>query len=405
LDDILVVGASLAGLRAVEALRADGYDGRLTVIGAERHLPYDRPPLSKQVLAGTWDADRASLSPVGSSFDELAVDWRLGQPAVGLDLTAREVALADGTTVGYDGLVVATGARVRTLPGQPAHAGLHTLRTIDDCIALKADLDAGPSRVVVVGAGFIGSEVAATARGLGLEVTVLEALPVPLQRGLGDEMGAVCGEIHRDHGVDLRLSAGVEGFDADGSGRVSRVRLSDGSAIDAEVVVVGVGVAPATDWLEGSGLTLQDGVVCDETCLAAPGVVAAGDLARWPNALFGEVMRLEHWDNAQAQGAHAGRRLLAGDAASPATHAYAPVPWFWSYQYDRKIQVAGRPSSDAEVAIVEGSVEERRFVALYGRAGKVVGVLGMNRPGPVVRWRKAIAEGMGWDDALASATS
>jgi NADPH-dependent 2,4-dienoyl-CoA reductase/sulfur reductase-like enzyme len=402
LHDILVVGASLAGLRAVEALREDGYDGRLTVIGAEAVLPYDRPPLSKQVLAGTWEPERVALSPVGATYDDLAVEWRLGQAATGLDLGAREVTLAGGSTVGYDGLVIATGARVRTLRDQPDLVGLHTLRTLDDCLALKADLDARPGRVVVVGAGFIGSEVAATARGLGLEVTVLEALPVPLQRGLGDEMGALCGEIHRDNGVDLRLGTGVSGFDADGAGRVQRVRLADGSAVDAEAVVVGVGVTPATGWLEGSGLTLDDGVVCDETCLAAPGVVAAGDLARWRNPRFGEVMRLEHWENAQDQGAHAARRLLAGDAATVETHAFAPVPWFWSDQYDRKIQVAGRTGSDADVAIVEGSTEERKFVALYGRAGRVVGVLGMNRPAPVVKWRKAIGDGMSWEEALAT---
>jgi NADPH-dependent 2,4-dienoyl-CoA reductase/sulfur reductase-like enzyme len=403
LHDILVVGASLAGLRAVEALREDGYDGRLTVVGAEPVLPYDRPPLSKQVLAGTWEAERTALHPVGATYDDLDVDWRLGHTATALDLAADEVTLADGSTVGYDGLVIATGARVRTLRDQPELAGLHTLRTLDDCLALKADLDARPARVVVVGAGFIGSEVAATARGLGLDVTVLEALPVPLQRGLGDEMGALCGEIHRDHGVDLRLDVGVSGFDADGSGRVQRVRLADGSAVEADVVVVGVGVAPATDWLVGSGLTLDDGVLCDETCLAAPGVVAAGDLARWRNPLFDEVMRLEHWENAQEQGAHAARRLLAGDAATAETHAFAPVPWFWSDQYDRKIQVAGRTSADADVVVVEGSTDERRFVALYGRAGRLVGVLGMNRPAHVMRWRQAIADGISWDEALASA--
>jgi NADPH-dependent 2,4-dienoyl-CoA reductase/sulfur reductase-like enzyme len=396
------VGGSLAGLRAVEALREDGYDGRLTVIGAEDRLPYDRPPLSKQVLAGSWDAGRVELDPVGATYDDLRVDWRLGQAATALDLTDRVVTLAGGSTVRFDGLVVATGARVRTLPGQPDLAGLHTLRTLDDCLALKADLDATPARVVVVGAGFIGAEVAATARGLGLEDTVLAALAVPLQRALGAELGAVCGAVPRDHGVDLRLSVGVDGFDADGEGRVTRVRLADGTTVEADVVVVGVGVAPATDWLEGSGLAVDNGVVCDETGLAAPGVVAAGDLARWPNRRFGEVMRLEHWDNAQEQGAHVARRLLAGEAASVATHAYEPVPWFWSDQYDRKIQVAGRTGADADVAIVEGSTAERRFVALYGRGGRVVGVLGMNRPAHVMRWRQRIADGVGWEDALAA---
>jgi NADPH-dependent 2,4-dienoyl-CoA reductase/sulfur reductase-like enzyme len=208
-------------------------------------------------------------------------------------------------------------------------------------------------------------------------------------------MGAVCGDVHREHGVDLRLSTGVDGFEHDGHGRLRGIRLSDGTVVAAEVAVVGVGVAPNTAWLEGSGLTIDNGVVCDETCLAAPDVVAAGDIARWPNPLFGEVMRVEHWENAQEQGAHAARRLLGH------LEAYAPVPWFWSDQYDRKIQLAGRSSADDEVQVVEGSVAERRFVALYGRAGRVVGVLGMNRPRIVMEYRQLIAAGTSWEDALA----
>jgi NADPH-dependent 2,4-dienoyl-CoA reductase/sulfur reductase-like enzyme len=205
-------------------------------------------------------------------------------------------------------------------------------------------------------------------------------------------MGAVCADVHRDHGVDLRLSSGVDAFLDDGHGRVRGVELSDGTVVEADVVVVGVGVVPNTEWLEGSGLTIDNGVVCDETCLAAPDVVAAGDIARWPNRRFGESMRVEHWENAQEQGAHAARRLL-GDL-SP----YEPVPWFWSDQYDRKIQLAGRNRPDDEVRIVDGSIEERRFVAVYGRAGKLVGVLGMNRPRPVLQYRHLIAKGASWDD-------
>jgi NADPH-dependent 2,4-dienoyl-CoA reductase/sulfur reductase-like enzyme len=369
------------------------------VIGAESHPPYERPPLSKHVLSGEWDADRVSLAPVGTTSDALDVDWRLGTAARALDLSTRRVELADETSVAFDGLVIATGTRVRTLPGQPDLVGIHTLRTLDDCLALRADLDATPQRVVVVGAGFIGAEVAATARKRGLEVTLLEALDVPLQRVLGDEVGRVCGELHRDHGVDLRLSLGVQSFVDDGHGRVAGVALSDGSTVDADVVVVGVGVVPNTEWLDGSGLTVDNGVVCDETCLAAPDVVAAGDVARWTNRRFGEVMRVEHWENAQEQGAHAARRLL-GDLAP-----YEPVPWFWSDQYDRKIQLAGRSGPDDEVRVVEGSFEDRRFVALYGRAGKVVGVLGMNRPRPVMQYRQLIAAGASWEEALAQAPS
>ena len=396
LEHVAVVGASLAGLRAIEALREGGFDGRITAVGAEPHLPYDRPPLSKQVLAGTWTPDNTMLAPVGASIEGLDVQWRLGQPATALDLGARRVELADGASIAFDGLVIATGASVRTLPGQPELAGIHTLRTLDDCLALKADLDASPQRVVVVGAGFIGAEVAATARGKGLDVTLLEALAVPLERALGPVIGAVCAEVHREQGVDVRLSTGVEGFV--GGDRVEGVVLTDGTTVAADVVVVGVGVAPNTAWLAGSGLPIDNGVVCDETCLAAPGVVAAGDVARWPNRRFDEVMRVEHWDNAQEQGAHAARRLLHGDGHG--AEAYEPVPWFWSDQYDRKIQLAGRSGPTDEVAIVDGSLEERRFVALYGRAGRLVGVLGFNRPAPVMRYRQKIADGTSWDEAL-----
>jgi NADPH-dependent 2,4-dienoyl-CoA reductase/sulfur reductase-like enzyme len=392
--NVVVVGASLAGFRAVEELRHQGYDGAITVVGAEPHLPYDRPPLSKQILAGSWDVERLPLTAIGKEIAELDVEWVLGSPANNLDLHRRELSLANGTQVAFDGLVIATGAAVRTLPGQPQLHGLHMLRTLDDCLALRADLAATPQRVVVVGAGFIGAEVAATARQRGLDVTLLEALPTPLQRSLGDQMGGVCGDIHRDHGVDLRVSTGVAGFEDDGHGRLTGITLSDGTTIETEVAVVGVGVVPNTAWLEGSGLTLDNGIVCDETCLAAPDVVAAGDIARWTNPLFGESMRVEHWENAQEQGAHAARRLLGH------VEPYAPVPWFWSDQYDRKLQLAGRSSSDDEVVVVDGSVDERRFVALYGRAGRLVGVLGMNRPRPVMEYRQLIAAGAAWEDAL-----
>jgi len=398
-EKIAVVGASLAGFRAVEELRHLGYDGRLTVIGAESHLPYDRPPLSKQVLSGKWELDRIALRPIGKEISDLDVDWQLGVAAIGLDLVARAVELADGRQLAFDGLVIATGTAVRTLPGQPALEGLYTLRTLDDCLALRQELDREPERVVVVGAGFIGAEVAATARERGLEVTVVEALSTPLQRALGDQMGNVCADIHRDHGVDLRLNTGVDGFDDDGHGRLTGVRLTDGTTIAADVAVVGVGVVPNTGWLDGSGLAIDDGVVCDDTCLAADGVVAAGDIARWPNSRFGEVMRVEHWENAQEQGAHAARRLLGHTAP------YSPVPWFWSDQYDRKIQLAGRSNAEDELRVVDGSIDERKFVAIYGRAGRIVGVLGMNRPRVVMLYRQLIADGASWETALAKASA
>jgi NADPH-dependent 2,4-dienoyl-CoA reductase/sulfur reductase-like enzyme len=399
LRTVAVVGASLAGLRAVETLRREGFDGRLVLIGAEPHLPYDRPPLSKDVLAGDLGPDDIGLRH--GAYDELELDLRLGQRAVALDLASHAVELDDGERVGFDGVVLATGAAPRSIPGTPALSGIHVLRTLDDALAIRARLDAGP-RVVVVGAGFIGSEVAATCRLRGLDVTVLEALPAPLVRGLGPVLGTVCGELHRDHGVDLRLGVGVAGFEGDG--RVERVRLDDGAAVDADLVVVGVGVAPVTDWLATSGLEIDDGVVCDETLLAAPGVVAAGDVARWRNPLFdGESMRVEHWTNASEQGVAAAKRLLYGDGAAP--EAFAPVPFVWSDQYDRKIQSAGAFHGDDEMAIVHGSLEERRFVAVFGRAGRIVGVLGFSMPAKVMQYRRLIAERATFHDALAHAAA
>ena len=391
---VTIVGASLAGLNAAEALRRDGFDGSVTLIGAESRLPYDRPPLSKQVLAGDWEPERAALTD-SEELESDEIEARLGLRATALDLDARELTLHTGETVAFDGLVIATGARCRTMPGTEGLRGVHVLRSLDDCLALRADLEAVPQRVVVVGAGFIGAEVAATARGRGLEVTVVEALPTPLSRVLGDEMGRVCAEVHRDHGVDLRTSVGVDRIEGDR--RVERVVLTDGSIIDADVVVVGIGVVPNTEWLDGSGLQVGDGVLCDASCLAAERVTAAGDVARWPNQLFGETMRVEHWDNAAAQGAHAARRLL-----NPETGPFTPVPWFWSDQYDRKIQLAGRVRPDDEVRVVNGSVDERRFAAIYGRAGRIVGVLGFNRPRHVMRYRALIEQGATFDEALAA---
>ena len=395
LDRIVIVGASLAGFRAAEELRARGHAGTITLVGDEPHRPYDRPPLSKQVLTGVKPPESTALQAASGSVDDLDLEWRLGESATGLDLSDRTVLLGGGERLAYDGLVIATGASPRRLPGTDHLDGVHTLRSLDDSIAIRAALAAGPRRVAVVGAGFIGSEVAASTRSLGIDVSLIEALPVPLERGLGPQMGAVVADLHRDHGVDVHLGVGVVLID--GSDRVERIRLTDGSVLDVDLVVVGIGVSPNTEWLEGSGLTLDNGVVCDATCLAAPGVVAAGDVARWPNERFGEVMRVEHWDNAIEMGSHAARTLLG--QAEP----YAPVPWFWSDQYDRKIQLAGRAAADDIVEVVSGRVEERRFVAFYGRAGRIVGVLGMSQPAKVMRWRSLVAEGASWDDALATA--
>lgn len=394
LQTVVVVGASLAGLRATEALRRDGFDGRIVLVGAEPHLPYDRPPLSKQLLAGEWEPQELVLRR--APYDELALDLRLGVRATALDAAGKVLTLDTGEELAFDGALLATGATPRTLPRTPDLDGIFVLRTVDDALNLRARLDDHP-RVVVVGAGFIGSEVAATCRGRGLQVTVLEALPAPLVRGLGETLGMVCGELHRDHGVDLRLGVGVAAIE--GAGKVERVRLDDGSAVEADVVVVGVGVVPVTDWLEGSGLTLDNGVVCDETLLAAPGIVAAGDVARWPNPMFdGELMRLEHWTNAAEQGVAAARRLLVPDDGTPVP--YAPVPFVWSDQYDRKIQTVGHYRGDDDMEVVHGTLEERRFVAIFGRAGRLVGALGFSMPAKVMQYRKMIEERASFEDAL-----
>ena len=398
---VTIVGASLAGIRAAESLRRQDFDGPITLIGDEPHAPYDRPPLSKQFLAGDWGEDRLTLTQP-DKLDDLDLDLRLGVRATSFDLSSRRLGIVDvddqsGEELVVDGLLIATGARCRTLGGSEELDGVFVLRSLDDSLAIRAAFDAGPARVVIVGAGFIGAEVAATARTQGLEVTMIESLPQPLSRVLGDEMGAVCAELHREHGVDLRTGVGVEAIEGDG--RVERVRLSDGNVIDTDVVVVGIGVIPNTEWLEGSGLRIDNGVVCDATCLAAPGVTAAGDVARWPNQRFGEEMRVEHWDNAVAQGAHAARRLLVDDdEAEP----FVPVPWFWSDQYDRKIQMAGRIGLDDEMHVATGNLAERRFAAIYGRAGRLVGVLGFNRPRHVMRYRMLIESDTSFSDAIAA---
>jgi 3-phenylpropionate/trans-cinnamate dioxygenase ferredoxin reductase component len=395
MKSIVVVGASLAGLRAVETLRREGFEGRLTLVGAEAHLPYDRPPLSKELLAGEWEHDQVVLRRV--PYDDLDLELRLGVAATSLDVAARRVSLAGGTELEFDGLVIATGSTPRTLPGQPALDGVFTLRTIDDCHAIRERLDAG-ARVCVIGAGFIGAEVAATCRKRGLDVTVLEALPQPMVRGVGMVLGEVLARLHRDRGVDLRCGVTLESIEGDG--RVEHVRLADGERVECDVLLVAVGVAPETRWLESSGLVLDNGVVCDETLLAAPGVVAAGDVARWPNPAFdGEVMRVEHWTNAAEQGVYVGSRLLHDDGDGP-PEPFAPVPFVWSDQYDVKIQIAGRFSGQDRMEVVHGSLDDERFVTIFERGGRISGVLGFSEPRRVMQYRRMIAERASFEAAL-----
>ena len=298
LDHVAVVGASLAGLRFVEALRREGFEGRVTVIGAEDALPYDRPPLSKQFLVDDWEEEKLALARNG--VEELNAEWKLGVAATALDPNEPKVTLADGSTVEADAVVVATGTRARRLPFGRDLEGVLELRTLDDARKLRAAISDSP-RVVVVGAGFIGMEVAASCRKKGLEVTVVEPLPAPLIRGLGPVLGERVARTHREEGVTFRLGTGVEGFE--GESAVTGVHLSGGETIPAELVIVGVGAAPATEWLEGAGLEIDNGVLCDATgatstggCLSPWAIVPAGRIARYP-----ERPRFEHWTSAVEQ--------------------------------------------------------------------------------------------------------
>jgi len=405
LQHVVVVGASLAGLRACEALRSEGFDGTVTLIGAEPHVPYDRPPLSKRVLSGEWEPDRILLRRA-DALDELRLDLRLGLRAECFEADTRCVSLADGTTLRPDAVILATGASPRRLPGQPDLPGIFELRTLDDSLALRHALSADPApRVVVIGAGFIGLEVAATARSRGLDVTVLEGAAAPLVRALGTEMGTAVARIHEDHGVPIHCGVVVAAIE--GTERVEGVRLGDGSLVPADVVVVGIGVGPTTDWLEGSGLELRDGIVCDATLRAVgtDAVYAAGDCLRWPNELFGEEMRIEHWTNAAEQGAAAAGNLLAV-AAGREPIPYRPVPFFWSDQYDARVQFVGRAAEGDEVRIVHGSPEQRRFVALYrGADGMLHGALGLSAPKLLMPYRRQLDPRVSWDDALAFAAA
>jgi 3-phenylpropionate/trans-cinnamate dioxygenase ferredoxin reductase subunit len=453
-EQIVVVGASLAGLRAAEAIRAAGYVGAIVLLGAEQHPPYDRPPLSKQYLAGEVSAAALQLRPP-SELAELGIDLVLGRRAIALDRSARALDLDDGRTLGFDGLVLATGASPRQLSADvcvPSLEGVCYLRTLEQATALR-DAAAVPNRrVVVVGGGIIGAEVAASLRGAGAEVTIVEPLAQLCLRVAGPVIGDMLARLHRDHGVAVELGVGVVRIDGERPGspvehragepvpelrarptplasptRVGRVVLSDGRQLAADVVVVGIGAEPETAWMAGSGLALDGGLRCDATLLAAPRIVGAGDVARFAHRLFGEELRLEHWTNAAEQGTYAGRRLLsslAGDGSlgalgldreaslgravaaptertavtSPAP--FVEVPYVWSDQYDIKLQVVGVPRADDRVVVVDGSLEDRRFVAIYERDGLIVGAAAVGRARALMAYRRLVAARASFADAL-----
>ncbi|WP_078963477.1 NAD(P)/FAD-dependent oxidoreductase [Streptomyces durhamensis] len=380
---VAVVGASLAGLSAARSLRRRGYDGRLVVIGDEPHRPYDRPPLSKEFLAGTLgEADLA----LERDDEDLRADWVLGVRATGLDLTGRTIRLADGRGMRADGVVIATGAAARTLPGSEGLAGVHVLRTLDDARALREELTRG-GRLVVIGGGFIGAEVASTAYALGLDVTVVEAAPTPLAGPLGETMGRIVSALHADHGVRLLCGVGVKGLS--GEHRVDAVLLEDGRSVPADIVVVGVGARPCVEWLEGSGVTLGNGVKCgSDGRTNVAGVVAVGDCANWYDPRAKDHRRVEHWTGALERPDTAVATLLAYGATQPG----APrPPYFWSDQYGVKIQFVGHALGADSVTVEEGSADDRSFLAVYRRAGSPVAVLGMNQPRLFTRWRKQLS--------------
>lgn len=386
---VVVVGASLAGLRSIQALREGGFRGEITCVGDEPHLPYDRPPLSKQFLSGQWGAERLALIAT-DALDALNVRFELGIRADALDAQSARVTLEDGRRLDSTAVIVATGVRARRLGGASgSHAGM-VVRTLEDSSELRRSIEGSGEhpRVVIVGGGFIGAEVASSANAMGAKVTIVEGLAAPLANALGEQVGRWCGALHERNGVALRVDTGVErldGFDSNENPGGGSVLFAGGERLRADVVVVGIGAVPNTEWLEGSGLEIDDGVVVDDRLFSRGRVLAAGDVARfaWRREPDRANVRIEHWDVASQMGSHAARNLLSGRlAATP----FDPVPYFWSDLYGLRIQVLGRPRPDDEVVVVEGDPqgEDPGFVALYGRAGIVSAVVGLSRPRSVM---------------------
>ncbi|MEU6264090.1 NAD(P)/FAD-dependent oxidoreductase [Saccharopolyspora shandongensis] len=380
---IVIVGASLAGLRAAETLRAEGFSGSLTIIGDEPYEPYDRPPLSKQVLKGWVPADHTLLP----RLRDVDAQWRLGVAATGLDRASRQVRLANGEQVAYDRLLIATGTRARQWPNptEAALDGVYALRSRDDAAGLQQALAARPSRVLVIGAGFIGSEVASVCRELDLPVTVAERGPAPLVGPLGGVIGEIAAEMQRDHGVDLRCGVGVSSLEGDASGHVRRARLSDDTTVEADVVLAALGSIRNVEWLQGSGLAAGFwGVGCDAggrafdiNGVVTDTVYVAGDVARAPHVLYEyEFLAMEHWDNAVFGAEIAAHNMVN---LEPDYYPHLLLPGFWSGQFGVNIKSVGVPPFADEIAFMQGSVEQRRFAAAYGHRGRIVAAVTFNQ--------------------------
>lgn len=393
-ESVVVVGASLAGLSAAEALRDEGFSGRLTLVGDEPHRPYDRPPLSKAVLTG-WVPAASTTLPLSRDLDAACL---LGVTATRLDPGRREVQLSDGRRIGYDRVLIATGTRARAWPdpAQAALDGVCMVRTRDDAARLREQLAAGPKHVLVIGGGFTGSEVASACRELGLAVTVAERSAAPLAGALGVAVGSLAARLQRGHGVDLRCNVTVMALEGDAGGRLRRAHLSDGDTLDVDVAVVALGAVRNTEWLAGSGLAADArGVVCDGACRAfdCDGIVTddvfvAGDVARWPHPLFeGQLLAVEHWGNAVEQARTAAHNMIC---APEARRAHKPLPIFWSDQFGIQIKSMGLPTMGDSVVITQGSVAERRLVAVYGHRGRAVAALAVDMPRALEAYRALI---------------
>ncbi|WP_418344974.1 NAD(P)/FAD-dependent oxidoreductase [Rhodococcus pyridinivorans] len=389
-ERVVVVGSGLAAVRTAEELRRAGYEGELVLVGDETHLPYDRPPLSKEVLRG--DRDDTTLRP-SEFFGDNRIELMLGAAARSVDTASRILTLSDGTELGYDELVVATGLRPRRIPGLPDLAGVHVLRSLEDSRALREAIVPG-ARALVVGAGFIGCEVAASLRAREVEVVLVEPQPTPLASVLGAEVGALVTRLHTAEGVDVRAGVGLS--EIRGDGRVTSAVLGDGSEIDVDLVVLGIGSIPATEWLEGSGVEVENGVVCDGTGrTSTPHVWAVGDVASWQVPAGGR-RRIEHWTNAGEQASVLAKTIMGVEAG-----AAAQVPYFWSDQYDIKIQGLGAVTADDTVHVVRD--DGRKFLAYYERDGRFVGAVGGGLPALVMKSRAKIAAGAPIDELLTAA--
>ena len=395
LPSVVIVGASLGGLRTATGLRRLKFEGRITLVGDEPHLPYDRPPLSKEVLAGEKQPADATLRPVGF-FEEQGIDLRLGSPAVGLDADARTITLGTGEALQYDAAVIATGARARRLPGVADIPAVYVMRTLDDSAAIRSSFDTA-RHLLVVGAGFIGSEVAASARSRGVDVTIIEAADQPLAMAVGAEVGERCAALHGLYGVELRCGVGGVGVEETPDGL--SVGLSDGAEIPCDVVVVGIGVIPNIEWLEGSGIDLDRAVVCDRYLRTSlPGVYALGDLASWYNPLLRQRMRVEHWTNTVEQSTTVARNILNSFGGDDPV-AYSGIPYFWSDQYGHRLQLVGLASRD-EVVFVHDSPDEVSLMALYRRGDRFGGAFAIDRVGPLMKMRRLVLGQASFDEAL-----